>query len=199
MLWKKFCTSFLFLAFVASNTIPLLAEEKFPTYGRVPEFKFTERSGKEMGLSDLQGKVWIADFIFTRCQGMCPLLTGQMAELQEKLAQFDIKLVSFSVDPEYDTPQVLSEYASRYHTQENRWFFLTGPKITMWNFVTDGFSLGVTEPTQEDLKAGAEPVIHSNRLVLVDQEGNIRGYYDGSDPSAMEKLVKDASQLYLTV
>ncbi len=195
MRWKKFYISSLLLAFIASSAVPLLAGEKLPTYGRVPDFTFTERSGKEMGLSDLKGKVWIADFIFTRCQGTCPLLTGQMAGLQGKLTQPDIKLVSFSVDPEHDTPKVLLEYASRYHAQENKWFFLTGKKSEIWNFATEGFSLGVAEPTPEDLKAGAEPVIHSNRIVLVDQAGSIRGYYDGSEPPVIEKLVKDASQL----
>lgn len=171
------------------------ADQQLPIYARVPNFKFTERSGKEMKLTDLKGNVWVADFIFTRCQGTCPLLTGQMAGLQEKLVPSNIKLVSFSVDPEHDTPNVLSEYASHYYVQEDKWFFLTGPKSEMWSFVTEGFSLGVSEPTAEDLKAGAEPVIHSNRLVLVDQEGRIRGYYDGSESQDMEKLVKDALTL----
>jgi len=195
MLWKQFCASFLVSAFIVSSPVSLLADDKLPNYARVPDFKFTERSGKEIKLADLKGNVWIADFIFTRCQGTCPLLTGQMAGLQEKLAPSDIKLVSFSVDPEHDTPRVLSEYASRYHAQENKWFFLTGPKNEIWNFVTDGFSLGVSKPTPEDLKAGAEPVIHSNRFVLVDRGSNIRGYYDGSEASAVQKLIEDALQL----
>ena len=195
MLWKKFCASFLVSAFIASNSVSLLADERLPIYGRVPDFKFMERSGREMKLADLKGKVWIADFIFTRCQGQCPMLTGRMAGLQEKLVQPDIQLVSFSVDPEHDTPQILSKYASRYHAQENKWFFLTGAKSTMWDFITEGFSLGIGEASPEDLKAGAEPVMHTNRFVLVDREENIRGYYDGSGPPAMEKLIKDASQL----
>ena len=195
MLWKQSCASFLISVFLVSSPVSLLADDKLPNYAQVPDFKFMERSGKEMKLADLKGNVWIADFIFTRCQGTCPLLTGQMAGLQEKLTRSNIKLVSFSVDPEYDTPKVLSEYALRYHAQANKWFFLTGPKNEIWNFVTDGFSLGISEPTTEDLKAGAEPVIHSNRFVLVDREGNIRGYYDGSEFQDMEKLVANALAL----
>ena len=118
-----------------------------------------------------------------------------MAFLQEKLTDSRIKLVSFSVDPEHDTPKVLSEYAVRHHAQEGKWFFLTGKKEEMWKFVTEGFSLGVAEPSPEDLKAGAEPVIHSNRFVLVDQEGNIRGYYDSSEPFKMDELIETALRL----
>ena len=169
--------------------------DDLPIYGNVPDFSFTDQNGKEFTSTDLQGNAWIANFIFTRCQGMCPMLSGRMATFQEKLLSPDIKLVSFSVDPEYDTPQALSEYASRYRAQKGKWFFLTGSKTEMWNFITNGFSLGVGEATPEDLEAGAEPVMHSGRFVLVDQEGNIRGYYDSSEPQKMEQLVSDAIQL----
>ena len=185
------CISLVLFSFVS----PAWAQKKLPIYGQVPAFTFTERSGREIKLADLKGSVWIADFIFTRCQGMCPMLAGRMAGLQEKLKDPKIKLVSFSVDPEHDTSQVLSEYASRYKAQESKWFFLTGSKDKMWNFITDGFLLGVEAATPEDLKAGAEPVMHSTRFVLVDQEGKICGYYDSSESVQMEKLVQDALSL----
>ena len=92
----------------------LPAREEMPIYGSVPDFTFQERSGKDIHLSDLNGRVWIADFIFTRCQGQCPLMSGRMAELQEALKTSGVKLVSFSVDPEHHTPEVLSAYARRF-------------------------------------------------------------------------------------
>ena len=194
MRWKRFYVSLLFLLLFPGAAL-LCAKTDLPVYGHVPDFSFTEKSGKPFGLSDLKGRVWIADFIFTRCQGMCPLLTGRMSILQTKLDHPDIKLVSFSVDPEYDTPGVLSDYASRYQAQKGKWFFLTGDKTTLWNFITEGFSLGVGEATAEDLAQGAEPVMHTSRFVLIDPNGNIRGYYDTSEPANVEQLIQDALKL----
>ncbi|MBI4368100.1 MAG: SCO family protein [Candidatus Omnitrophica bacterium] len=174
---------------------PSFAAEDLPVYGHVPDFSFTERSGEAFGPADLEGRVWIADFIFTRCQGMCPLLTGRMSILQTKFNHPDIRLVSFSVDPEYDTPEVLSDYALRYQAQEGKWFFLTGEKTLMWNFVTEGFSLGVAQASPEDLAQGAEPVMHTSRFVLIDPDGDIRGYYDTSEPANVEQLIQDALTL----
>ena len=192
---NQFCVRLLVFGLSFSLIPCSFADKKLPVYGRVPDFNFTERSGKELKFADLKGNIWVADFIFTRCQGMCPMLTGQMAGLQEKLKNPKIKLISFSVDPEHDTPQVLSEYASRYKAQNGKWLFLTGPKEKMWSFITDGFFLGVEQAAPEDLKAGAEPVMHSARFVLVDQEGKIRGYYDSSEPEKIEELVQNALSL----
>ena len=195
MLWKKSCVNFFIIVFSFSIPHSVLADEEIPVYGHVPDFMLTERSGKEVKLADLKENVWIADFIFTRCQGQCPMLSGRMAVLQGKLNAPQIKLVSFSVDPEFDTPKILSEYATRYHAQKDKWLFLTGSKTEMWNLITDGFKLGVDQASPEDLKAGAEPVMHTNRFVLVDQEGNIRGYYDSSDSQEMDRLIKNVSSL----
>ena len=173
----------------------LPAQEEMPIYGSVPDFTFQDESGKEIHLSDLNGRVWIADFIFTRCQGQCPLMSSRMAELQEALKPSGIKLVSFSVDPEHDTPEVLSAYARRFKAEEGIWFFLTGNKQAMRDFIEGSFQLGVAEPTQEDLASGAEAVMHSSRFVLVDQKGQIRGYYDTSESEKMKQLIKDAKQL----
>ena len=194
MRWKSFCISFFLLGVSLSS---LLAEEIL-IYGHVPDFTFQERSGNSIKRSDFDGQAWISDFIFTRCQGMCPLMSGRMAVLQEELGASGIKLVSFSVDPEYDTPQILSEYADRFKAKEGIWFFLTGEKQTMWNFIEEGFQLGVAKPSPEDLANGAEPVMHSNRFVLVDQKGQIRGYYDTSEPEKMKQLVRDALSLLRT-
>jgi protein SCO1/2 len=186
--------SFLFILSLVAFVVQICAEEP-PVYGRVSDFSFTERSGKQLSRSDLEGTAWIANFIFTRCQGMCPMLSGRMAELQKKFAATEIKLVSFSVDPEFDTPEVLTRYAARFGAAEGEWFFLTGDKTAMREFISAGFHLGAEDATPEDLAQGAEPVMHSNRFVLVDQAGNIRGLYDSSEPAKMEELVRDAAEL----
>lgn len=144
--------------------------------------------------SDLQG-LWVANFIFTRCQGMCPMLTGKMAALQEKFKDTNIKLVSFSVDPEFDTSEVLSKYATVHKAIPGKWFFLTTDRRQkMWDFIMSGFMLGVGEPTQEDIAQGAEPVMHSSRFVLA-SGNNIIGYYDSNEPEEMDALVREVLSL----
>ena len=164
-------------------------------YGRIPDFKLVERSGAPFTRSDLAGQVWIADFVFTRCQELCPLLSAKMAALQNELADSGVKLVSFSVDPEYDQPLILKNYADRFGAKEGSWFFLTGERETMESLVTVGFHLGVAQATEEDLKEGVELVMHSRRFVLVDREGDIRGYYDTSEPVQLDELRRDALEL----
>ena len=171
----------------------LFAEIGQTAFKKVPEFSFVDQRGQSVTNSNLIGKIWVANFVFTRCQEMCPLLSGWMADVQKKLNSENIKLISFSVDPEHDTPDVLSEYAKTHGAISGKWFFVTADKNEkMWDFVSKGFMLGVGEATAEELSQGAEPVMHSSRFVLVDQNGNIRGYYDSQEPVEMERLVKDA-------
>ena len=193
MHWKPFCVSFFLI--LSIPTASFSAENEIPVYARVPDFNFQNQKAGQTSLSDLAGRVWIADFVFTRCQNLCPLMSGRMANLQEELEPSGVKLVSFSVDPEHDSAKVLSQYADRFKAKEGTWFFLTAPKQTMWNFIEEGFQLGVAEPTDEELKNGAEPVMHSSKFVLVDQKGAIRGYYDSSEPEHMKQLTQDALKL----
>ena len=171
--------------------------ESHPNYGTAPDFQLVDQEGEQFGRRDLDGKIWVANFIFTRCQGICPLMSGQFSSLQEKLSA-DAILVSFSVDPTYDTPKILSAYAARFKAQSGRWIFLTGKENVIRNLITEGFRLGVEKASDEDLKAGAEPVMHSNRFVLADQAGRVRGYYDGLDPAKIEELVQAVHQLQTT-
>ena len=154
-----------------------------PSYGPVAGFSLIERSGREISLQDLRGRVWLANFIFTSCAGQCPTLNLKMSGLQKKLPD-QVQLVSFSVDPERDTPEVLSEYANRYHAEGERWLFLTGDKKTM-NHVLTRFYVNNAE----------DPNLHSLRFALVDSSGQIRGYYNSEDDEAMEKLLEDARAL----
>ena len=166
------------------------AKRDLPVMGSVPDFKLTERSSREVGREELAGKVWIADFIFTQCAGTCPLMTVNMKKLQDSLPA-EIQFVSFSVDPAHDTPEVLKEYADRNGADPKRWLFLTGDTDAMYKLSIDGFKLAV------DATGGtpAEPIVHSTRFVLVDQQGRIRGYYGMDDADAMSQLTKDAKGL----
>jgi protein SCO1/2 len=157
-------------------------------FGPVPEFRLTERSGREVGLDDLRGQVWVAAFVFTRCSTSCPQLSGSMARLQAELADLPgVRLVSFSVDPEHDTPAVLSEYAGRFQADPERWWFLTGDRAGLYRLVREGFHLGV-EANQGDARTPGNEVMHSNHLVAVDRQGQIRGYYDGRQPEDVDRL-----------
>ncbi|HEX7232101.1 MAG TPA: SCO family protein, partial [Candidatus Binatia bacterium] len=111
-------------------------------YGSVPEFTLTERDGSVVGLQQLRGKIWVADFIYTTCTDTCPLQSAMLAKLQHQYsANPDFQLVSFTVDPERDTPQALTTYATKFQADGKRWYFLTGPKERIVRLVQDGFHL----------------------------------------------------------
>jgi len=168
------------------------AGSSLPRIGIVPDITLTERSGRKLPLSDLKGRVWIADFIFTNCGGSCPIMSSTMASLQEQLKNINnIVLVSFTVDPERDSPQTLSEYAELYGASPSRWLFLTGEKEKLNYLTHDGFHLAVAA----DSGSTVEPIVHSTLFALVDKQGVIRGYYDSTDEKALEKIVADARWL----
>jgi protein SCO1 len=160
-------------------------------YGQIPNFTLRERSGKLLSLPDLKGKVWVADFIFTRCQGPCPLQTGRMAELQKEFQSSPgLRFVSFSVDPAFDTPEVLSKYADTYGADPARWYFLTGETEQVYQLVRHGFHLAIQQ-NEAGREKPEEAITHSVSFVLVDGNGSIRGYYEGTDADDMKRLRKD--------
>ena len=168
--------------------------EESRDYGAVPDFTLTERDGRRVGLGDLRGRFWVADFIFTRCNGICPILTQRMASLARRLPDDDIRFVSFSVDPSWDTPAVLAGYAAASGAEADRWLFLTGPRDEIYRVVGEGFHLSVAERAPEAADDG-ELITHSDRFVLVDPGGTIRGYYHGADEEAAERLIEDLRRL----
>ncbi len=176
---------------------PVRAGQELPS-GSFPvgAFQFTERSGRQIDQVDLEDRVWIAAFIFTRCPLSCPRISGVMKGLQGRLARTNVQLVSISVDPEHDTPAVLTEYAARFEASPERWWFLTGPKPAIYDMVQNRFKLGLMEPTPADRAAGSESIIHSDRLALVDR-GQIVGFFDSSDSQSLDALVSRASRLSL--
>jgi len=167
-----------------------LANRPLPSYGRTPNFDLVNQDAQPFGSNQLIGKIWIADFIFTTCRGPCPIVSTRMSELQKPLEKTDIRFVSFSVDPETDTPPILRAYADKLRKEPFRWDFLTGPRDAIASISRDGFKLAIAEGEEP----GSGP-IHSTRFVLVDRRGNIRGYYDALAADGVTKLLADANHL----
>jgi protein SCO1/2/putative membrane protein len=158
-------------------------------------FRLVERSGETLGDQDLADRVWIASFIFTRCPASCPKISATMRSLQDRLTTSDIRLVSISVDPQRDTPEVLSEYARTYGADPDRWSFLTGSRDEIYELILKRFLLPVSEATAEELAGGSEAILHSDRLVLVDRGNRVAGYYSSNDADAIKELIERASLL----
>jgi protein SCO1/2 len=185
----------------AKSQLPL---EGLKNYGPVPDFTFTERSGRTVSLADLKGKVWVAQFFYTHCTDICPLTVPQMGLLHlEYLNDPDfrsaVRFVSITVDPKRDTRQVLKKYADGFSADPELWLFLTGDKIWIYRLAQQGFKLGIgeeTNPPEIAKKTGEEKeLFHSNRLVLIDRKAQIRGYYSGIDAEAMVRLRRDLKTL----
>jgi len=154
-----------------------------PVLAQLPDFRLLERSGHSLGLADLKGNVWIADFIFTRCPGPCPRMSSRMASLQRHLRDAEtLRLVSISVDPEFDTQEVLKKYAAQYQAEEGRWFFLTGDKSAIHQLAKSGFLVGGVD----------DITLHTTRFVLIDRQGRVRGYYSSGEEEELRKLETDA-------
>jgi len=170
--------------------VQALKQRAISSYGTVPSFQFVNQNAQSFGSAQLNGKIWIADFIYTTCPGPCPMISTRMGELQKPLEKTDVHLVSFSVDPEKDTPTVLRGYAEKLRAEPNRWDFLTGSKSAIYKLSHDGFKLAISDGKEE---AGVP--VHSTRMVLVDRHGQIRGYYEATEPDAVTKLVADTNHL----
>jgi len=165
------------------------SSDAMPSIGSVPDFHFTTQEGKTLSRADLLGKVWVADFIFTRCPGPCPIMSSRMAEVCHELTKAkDVRLVSVSIDPENDTPAVLTEYATRLQADPKHWIFLTGPKQEIRDFTMHGMKQAVgTDPS------GA--LIHSTRFLLIDRNGQIRKTRNLDETELVQKLLMDIGDL----
>jgi protein SCO1/2 len=158
----------------------------------VPPFALTERSGKTITNRDLAGKIWVADFIYTTCPGPCPLITAGMVKVQAAIAHDPkVQIVSFTVDPQTDTPAVLAKYADQYGADPNRWWFLTGQEKPLFSLIQNGFLQAVQDNSGHPLQDGEFKVTHSTYLALVDGDGNVRGFYDGVGNDGRADLLRD--------
>jgi protein SCO1/2 len=161
------------------------ARAGLPSYAVVPDFTLTDQTGAPFqGAAALKGHVWVADFIFTNCTGPCPRMSSQMHQVQTALPD-KVRLVSFTVDPARDTPEVLAAYAKHFEAQQGRWFFLTGPQEKLHHLGRDVFMLGNVNGDLE----------HSTRFVLIDEESRVRGFYLTSEEDAIPRLIADAKDL----
>lgn len=158
-----------------------------PSYGVVPEFHLTDQSGRNFSnKQQLEGKVWVANFIFTTCAGPCPRMSGQMREVRSSLDSHpDVRFVSFTIDPARDTPPVLAAYGRRFKADPDRWYMVTGPQSQLHELKRNVFKLGDVDGS----------LMHSTRFVLVDRHSRIRGFYDSSDAEKMAQLVTDLKAL----
>lgn len=167
-----------------------------PVMAQLPDFSLVGIDGKPVTRAALAGRVWIADFIFTRCAGPCPAMTTRMNQLVARFKdERNVVFVTFTVDPDRDTPAALAEYAGLMKADTNRWWFLTGTKQALWSLSKEGFKLGAGENDKNSPEFAAMPFLHSTRFALVDQQSRVRGYYDGVDPKALVKLMDDARAL----
>jgi protein SCO1/2 len=155
-------------------------------YSTVPPFTLTDQTAATFDSQTLANKVWIADFMFTNCTGPCPRMSAQMRQVQTALAaEPDIRLVSFSIDPARDTPEVMARYAERYQATPGKWFFLTGPRETLQHLNKNVFMLG-------DVDASLS---HSTRFVLVDRKSTVRGYFMTDEADAIPRVIAEAQKL----
>ncbi len=164
-------------------------------YHTIPDFALTDQDGKPFNRQSIQGKIHIADFFFTRCGTICPKLSSQLNRVQDIFRQNDqIVLISYSVDPEYDTSEYLRAYAKRFEAIPGKWTFLTGSKAEIYRLIQKAYFLPVMDAGVSNGDPD-ETFSHSEKVVLVDKEGIIRGYYDGTDKEDIDRLVLETRVL----
>ena len=163
--------------------VPHAAADILPSYGTLPDFKLVRQDGASFGSDQMRGKLWVADFMFTRCPNQCPMMSLKFGALQKELPD-DVRLVSFSVDPVNDTPERLRDYGRTYGAEEKRWTFLTGDPAVLRG-ILDAAHVGNS----------GDPNLHSLRFVLLDKTLGVRGYYDSTDAGSLDKMKKDIRQL----
>ena len=158
------------------NTKPL------PVLGDIPPFELLDNFGQSFTEEDISGEIWVADLIFTTCAGPCPIMSTEMRSLHKYyLGNKNIHMVTITVNPDYDSPKVLTEYGNRYDADFNKWHFLTGEYEKIQSLIANGFKMGDIE----------EIVFHSTRFALIDPNMNIRGYYMGTESEDVKKLIGD--------
>lgn len=189
--WLVAGTGLLLVALIAARTVLRPAPE-LPKIAELPAFTLKDQHGQPISAAALRGKVWAANFIFTSCPDVCPVLTRQMGLLRKRALSEGLALryVSFSVDPETDTPEVLASYAKRHGAAFDDWSFLTGPIDDVKAVVVEGFRQSM-ERTADAEKAN---VLHGTHFVLVDKRGAIRGFYESTEKGLVQ-LADDAARL----
>jgi cytochrome oxidase Cu insertion factor (SCO1/SenC/PrrC family) len=191
----KISISLCFALLISATVWTLLRKPAPPAiplenYGPAPSFRLTSHLKRSFDSADLKGKVWVVSFVYTTCKDSCPMLGAQMKRLAQGMPDSQgFRMLSISVDPEKDTPERLARYANDLGVQDPRWFFLTGKKAEIKDLVAKGFRLASSRA------ADGSEVLHSSKLVLVDKQGIIRGYFDGLFGESAEIIRRAAGQL----
>ena len=185
----------------SGDTLPILGETSVDersgeiTYYQAPEFSFTNQSNKTVTNHDLEGKLYVVDFFFSSCPSICPLMTNHLTLVQERFRDEDrIGIISYSIDPIYDTPEILTAYAERYNIDESKWSLLTGEKSEIFEIAKD-----YKVKAFDDTFAGKSNLIHDGTFVLIDDERRIRGYYDGLSQEDVQQMIRDIDILLKTM
>lgn len=156
-----------------------------------PTFTLTDQDNQPFGSEKLKGNVWIATLFYTTCPGPCPMMSGRLRKIQKAVPDRNVMMVSFSIDPDHDTPAKLKDYANNMTADPTRWFFLTGTPEQM-KTVADGLKLGYEPKAENDVN---NEIVHSTKFLLVDKAGQVRGVYSTADDESMKKLEEDAKKL----
>ena len=158
---------------------------------KVPSYNFINQDSLPISNSFTDGKIWVAHYFFTTCPTICPVMISGINDVQDAYRDNEqLKIVSFTVNPEVDTPKVLKEYAKLQNANTQQWQFVTGDKKKLYRFARKGLFVEAT-----DGDGGVNDFIHSEKLVLIDKYNNIRGYYDGTEESEVKLLIKDINRL----
>jgi protein SCO1/2 len=189
------------LVVVGAIVIPTLVAREpappLPVYETLPPFRLVDHTGAEVTPESLRGHVTIVDFVFTRCDTICPVLSAKMRRVQDQTLDVAeaVKIVSFSVDPEYDRPEILAAYARNLGADERRWRFVTSPSGSRADLEPIAAAFMVTMDRSGDRPTGAPNIWHSSYFFLVDQELRVRGFYDSDDAPLIEKMLNHARTL----
>jgi protein SCO1/2 len=193
--------AFLFLEIFGSNYYELkryypvldpdteepLVQQGDTVFQTIPDFRLTSQQGETVTLKNLENKVFVANFIFTSCKGVCKKMSTQMTRVQQAFVNKPaVKILSFSVDPARDSVAALQRYAARYGARENQWLFLTGPKEEIYKLAIEGFKLPVMEAPSV-----IPDFIHSEKFILVDAQKHVRGIYDGTSEDEVDRLITE--------
>lgn len=157
----------------------------------IPDFEFVSHTGEAVGRDQMKGKVTIVDFFFTSCPSICPVMSTEMSRVQDAFRNEDqVQIYSISIDPEYDSQEVLAEYAQRHDARAGKWHFLHGDKDEVYNLVRCGFILPIMDGMGEP-----DDYAHSDKFILIDEQGRIRGYYSGTTRDQVDLLILETKIL----
>lgn len=160
----------------------------------IAPFELTRENGSRLSSESLKKEVWLAAFTFTRCPSSCPRISATLKGIQAQLGSSNVKIISFSVDPKFDTPEVLKAYGEKFGADPARWWFLTGPEAEIYQLIQQSFMLPVAAATPEQLKDGAEAIAHSERIALIDKDLKLVRFFDSNSSEEISSLVTEAKR-----